>query len=162
MLEAEGIGGAGAVAAAKGATKAGATTCVATEAGATTCGATEAGATTKAGATEAEATKAGATTDGAAGGAAPTKATTAGAATGDGGAGPGAGGAATLALTMQARLVHDHYGIPHVSYRASPSRYTACAILTTALAMQALLRAIKDERGKSRGTRDALQRSMLC
>ena len=29
-------------------------------------------------------------------------------------------------------------------------------------AMQALLRAIKDEQGKSRGTRDALQRSMLC
>jgi len=28
--------------------------------------------------------------------------------------------------------------------------------------LQALLRAIKDEQGKSRGTRDALQRSMLC
>ena len=31
-----------------------------------------------------------------------------------------------------------------------------------ALAVQALLRAIKDEQGKSRGTRDALQHSMLC
>ena len=30
------------------------------------------------------------------------------------------------------------------------------------LSMKALLRAIKDEQGKSRGTRDALQRSMLC
>ena len=30
------------------------------------------------------------------------------------------------------------------------------------LSMKALLRAIKDEQGKSRGTRDVLQRSMLC
>ena len=36
------------------------------------------------------------------------------------------------------------------------------SVLTMALAVQALLRAIKDEQGKSRGTRDALQRSMLC
>ena len=48
------------------------------------------------------------------------------------------------------------------TYRAFPSCHTYCAILTMALAMQALLRAIKDEQGKSRGTRDALQRSMLC
>ena len=50
----------------------------------------------------------------------------------------------------------------HASYHTFPPRHTDCAILTTALAMQALLRAIKDEQGKSRGTRDALQRSMLC
>ena len=42
--------------------------------------------------------------------------------------------------------------------------YLLCCLylLTMALAVQALLRAIKDEQGKSRGTRDALQRSMLC
>ena len=41
--------------------------------------------------------------------------------------------------------------------------YLLCYTYSTmALAVQALLRAIKDEQGKSRGTRDALQRSMLC
>ena len=34
--------------------------------------------------------------------------------------------------------------------------------VTLVLSMKVLLRAIKDEQGKSRGTRDALQRSMLC
>ena len=34
--------------------------------------------------------------------------------------------------------------------------------VTLVLSMRVLLRAIKDEQGKSRGTRDALQRSMLC
>ena len=48
-----------------------------------------------------------------------------------------------------------------------PRAFLSCSthvlyLLTTALAVQALLRAIKDEQGKSRGTRDALQRSMLC
>ena len=58
---------------------------------------------------------------------------------------------------MKARL----YLLLCYTYRAFPSSATYCAALTMALAVQALLRAIKDEQGKSRGTRDALQRSML-
>ena len=74
-----------------------------------------------------------------------------------GATGAGGGGAATLALTMKARL----YYCARPTAPSLPVLHTVL-ILAMALAVQALLRAIKDEQGKSRGTRDALQRSMLC
>ena len=136
MLEEEGIGGAGAAGAAKGATKAEATTSGATKAEATT---------------DAEPTKA--TTAGAANG---SGANGAGGAVAGGATGAGGGGAATLALTMKARLYLLRYTCK------PPSLPVILTVLYSPWrSLQALLRAIKDEQGKSRGTRDALQRSML-
>ena len=45
---------------------------------------------------------------------------------------------------------------------AGSKEAAAGGAVSLVLSMKALLRAIKDEQGKSRGTRDALQRSMLC
>jgi len=74
-----------------------------------------------------------------------------------GATGAGGGGAATLALTMKARLYLLRYTCK------PPSLPVILTVLYSPWrSLQALLRAIKDEQGKSRGTRDALQRSMLC
>ena len=79
------------------------------------------------------------------------------------GAAPIVNGSATAEKTVAGSVVPEAVGDAGSKEAAAggavPKEGGAVSLV---LSMKALLRAIKDEQGKSRGTRDALQRSMLC